>query len=85
VTSDQTLRLVSASLATFVLSLFLPLVSVHTYYENRTIAGIFGVVGLTLFLFFFRNKATTTTRRVASVVGRVLCVLAVAANVAFIV
>jgi len=68
-----------------VLSLFLPLVSVHTYCENRTIAGIFGVVAVTLFLFFFRNKAMTTARQVACVVGKVLCVLAVAVNVAFMV
>jgi hypothetical protein len=40
VKSDRTLLLLSASLLIFVLSLFLPLVSVHTYCENRRVAAV---------------------------------------------
>ena len=68
----------------FMLSLFLPLVSVHTYCENRSVAAVLGVVSITLLLFFFRSQAASTARKVASVVGKTLCVLAVALNVAFI-
>jgi hypothetical protein len=84
VKSDRTFLLLSASLLIFGLSLFLPLVSVHTYCENRTVAAVFGVVSITLFLFFFRNQAASTARKMASVVGQALSVLAVAVNVAFI-
>ncbi len=82
--SDRTFLLLSASLLIFGLSLFLPLVSVHTYCENRSVAAVFGVVSITLFLFFFRNQAASTARKIASVVGQALSVLAVAVNVAFI-
>ena len=68
----------------FVLSLFLPLVSVHTYCENRRVAAVFGVVSVTVFVLFFRNQAASTPQKVASAVGKTLCVLAVAVNVAFI-
>ena len=82
--SDRTFLPLSASLLMFVLSLFLPLVSVHTYCENRSVAGVFGVVSTTVFAFFFRNQAASTARKIASGVGKALCVLAVAVNVAFI-
>ena len=82
--SDRTFLLFSASLVMFVLSLLLPLVSVHTYCENRSGAAVFGVASITVFLFFFRSQATSTARKVASGVGKTLCVLAVAVNVAFI-
>ena len=68
----------------FMLSLFLPLVSVHTYCENRSIAAGFGVVSMTLFVFFFRSQAASTARKVGSFVGKTLCVLAMAVNVVFI-
>jgi len=84
VKSDRTFLLLSASLLIFGLSLFLPLVSVHTYCENRSVAALFGVVSITLFLFFFRNQAASTARKIACVVGHALSVLAVAVNVAFI-
>jgi hypothetical protein len=84
VKSDRTLLLLSASLLIFVLSLFLPLVSVHTYCENRSVAAVFGVVSVTVFLLFFRSKAASTARKIAAGVGQTLSVLAVAVNVAFI-
>ncbi len=68
----------------FVLSLFLPLASVHTYCENRSVAAVFGVVSITVFVFLFRGQAASTARKVASGVGMTLCVLAVSVNVAFV-
>ena len=68
----------------FVLSLFLPLASVHTYCENRGIAAAFGVVSITVFVFLFRGQPASTARTVVSGVGMTLCVLAVTVNVAFI-
>jgi hypothetical protein len=85
VKSDQTSLLFSASLLMFVLSFFLPLVSVHTYCENRSIAAVFGVLSITVFVLLIRGQAASTARKVASGVGMTLCVLAVAVNVAFIV
>jgi hypothetical protein len=68
----------------FVLSLFLPLVSVHTYCENRSVAAVFGVVSMTVFVFLFRGQAASTARKITSGVSKALCVLALAVNVAFI-
>jgi len=85
VTSDKTVLFFSASLLIFALSLFLPLVSVHTYCENRSVAAVFGAGAIAVFLLFVRNRATSTARRVASGVGQILCVLAIAVNVAFMI
>ena len=82
--SDRTFLLFSAALLMFVLSLFLPLVSVHTYCENRRVAARFGVVSIALFVFLIRVQPASTARKVASGVGMTLCVLAVAVNAAFI-
>jgi len=68
----------------FVLSFYLPLVSVHTYCENRRVAAVFGGVSILVFVFLFRGKAASTARKVASGLGMTLCVLAVAVNVVFI-
>lgn len=68
----------------FVLALLLPLVSVHTYCENRSVAAMFTAVSITVFVFLFRGQAASTSRKVASGVGMTLCVLAVGVNVAFI-
>lgn len=75
--------LVSASLLIFLLSLFLPLASVHTYCENRTIAAIFGFISIAVFLMFLRNRASTLKKTVA-IIGGALCFFALAVNVAFI-
>ena len=82
--SDRKLLLFSASLLMFVLSLYLPLISVHTYCENRSVAAVFGVSSIALFVFLFRGQAASTARKVASGVGMTLCILALAVNVAFI-
>jgi len=75
----------SASLLIFVLSFFLPLVSVHTYFENRTVAAVFGVISIATLLSFFRNRAGSTARKIASGLGQALSILAIAVNIAFIV
>ena len=81
---DRTLLLVIASLVIFVLSLFLPLASVHTYCENRTVAAIFGFISIIVILMFFRNRATSTAKKTVAIIGGALCFLALAVNVAFI-
>ena len=81
---DRTLLFLAASLLIFVLSLFLPLISVHTYCENRTGAAVFGVIAIMIFLFLLRNRAESTARKIASGVGQALSILATAVNVAFI-
>ena len=82
--SDQTLLLLSASILIFVLSLFLPLASVHNYCENRSVAALFAVLAAIVSLFLFRNRASSRARSIASGVGQTLCFVAVATNVAFI-
>jgi len=68
----------------FTFSLFLPIVSVHAYCENRTIAAVFGIVSIVVFVYLFRGKDVSKARKVASGIGMTLCVLTVAVNVAFI-
>ena len=72
------------SLLILIVSLFLPLVSVHTYCENRTIAAIFGVIAILLFVFFFRSNSTDTVGKVTSRIGMSFCILALSVNVGFI-
>jgi len=83
--SDRTWLLLALSLPVFVFSLFLPLVSVHTYCENRPIAGVSAGAAALLFLFFVRNRAALAAKKILSGVGEGLCVLAVAVNVAFVI
>jgi amino acid permease len=82
--SDRKLLLFSASLMIFVFSLFLPLLSVHTYCENRSVAAVFGFGSIAVLVFLLPGQAASTVRAVASGVGMALCVLAVVLNVAFI-
>jgi len=81
---DRTLLLVTGSILIFVFSVFLPFASVHSYCENRIIAAVFGVVSVALFLLFFHNRARWNAKKTATVIGGVLCFLALAVNVAFI-
>ena len=74
----------SASLFIFVLSFLLPLVSVHTYCENRTLAAVFGVISITVLLMFLRYRAASTARKIVAIIGGALCFLALALNVQFI-
>ena len=68
----------------FLLSLFLPLASVETYCENRTIAAIFGFISIAVLLMFLRNGPASTFKKTISIIGGALCVLALAVNLAFI-
>jgi len=85
VKSDRTFRLIAASVVIFLLSFFLQLSSVHTYCEDRTWAGVFGVIATVVFVLFLRNHATSMVRKIVSGVGLALCLLAVGIDVAFIV
>ena len=76
--------LVSASLVIFLLSFFLPLASVHTYCEDRTIAAVFGLISIAVFLMLLRNRAASTFKKTLATIGGALCFLALAVNVAFI-
>ena len=82
--SDRTLLLVSASFLIFLLSFFLPLASLHTYCENRTIAAVFGLISIAVFLVLLRNRAASTFKKTVTIIGAALCFLALAVNVAFI-
>jgi hypothetical protein len=76
--------LFSASLLIFMFSLCVPLLSVHTYCENRSVAAVFGFASLAVLVFLLRGQAASTTRKVASGAGVALCALTVVVNVAFI-
>ena len=81
---DRTLLLVTASILIFAFSFLLPLVSAHSYCENRVIAAVFGVVSIVVFLLFFHNRALWRAKKAATIIGGVLCFLALAVNVEFI-
>lgn len=82
--ADRSLILLGASLGLLLVSLALPIVSVHTYCENRVGASIFGVLSLTTVLLIVRNHASSRTRKMFAAVGVSTCLFAVAVNVAFI-
>jgi hypothetical protein len=82
--SDRKLLLFSASLLMFVCSLLLPLLSVDTYCENRSVAAVFGFGSIAVLVFLLRGQAASKGRAVASGVGVALCFLAVVLNIAFI-
>ena len=81
---DRTPLLVSASLVIFLLSLLLPLVSVHNYCENRTIAAVFGLISTAVSIVLIRNRAASTFKKTVAIIGSALGFLALAVNVAFI-
>jgi hypothetical protein len=68
-----------------VLSLFLVPASVHTYCENRPIAGVFDAVSLLVGVTLGLSTADTRAGRVVKVAGLILSVFAMAINTAFIV
>jgi len=81
---DRTWQLFALSLPLLLFSLFLPLLSVHTYCENRTGAGVIAFGAALLLIFLLRNRANSMVKRVFSGIGVSLCVLAFMANVVFI-
>jgi hypothetical protein len=84
VKNDWTFLLLSGSFVIFVLSFFLPVISVHSYCENRTGAAVFGAISIVISLGLFRNRARSTARKIASGVGHALAIIAIVLNVAFI-
>ena len=72
------------SVVVFLFSFLLPLVSVHTYCENRTFAALyaFGAGAVSIFLLLARPESRL--RRVLRGLGLGFCVLSMAVNVAFI-
>jgi hypothetical protein len=59
--------------------------SVHTYCENRPFAGALALAALVNGFFLWRNWPSTSVRRALSTSGMLLCLLAVAANIWFII
>jgi hypothetical protein len=66
-------------------SYFVVVLSVHTYCENRPFAGTFAIAALVNGFFLLRNWPSSSPRRALSVSGMALCVLALAANIWFII
>jgi hypothetical protein len=67
------------------LSLLLVPASVHTYCENRPIAGLFGAVSLLVGFVLVLSTADTRTGRVVKIAGLILSVFAMTISAAFIV
>ena len=59
--------------------------SVHTYCENRPFAGTLALAALVNAFLLLRNWPSTSLRRALSISGMLVCLLAVAANVWFII
>ena len=59
--------------------------SVHTYCENRPFAGALALAALVNVFLLLHNWPSTSLRRAISASGLLLCLLAVAANVWFII
>src|SRR5258708_9113470 len=59
--------------------------SVHTYCENRPFAGTLALAALVNAFLLLRNWPSTSLRRALSISGMLLCLLAVASNVCFII
>jgi hypothetical protein len=83
VVNDRTFLLFSASVLIFVLSLFLPGAFTHSYCNDRGVLILFAAVSFVLFIFLVRDRPMSTTRRIASGAGMILCVFAVAVDVSF--
>ncbi len=82
---DRTVLIFTSSITIGVLSILLPLFSVHTYCENRYIAGVYGVVALALFILSLKNAAIAVGKSVLSGTGESACVVAIIVNLTFII
>ncbi len=81
---ERTSQLLAGAVLIFLLSLFLPPFSVHTYCENRSWAGIYTIIASVLFVMLLRNRAASAGRKIAFAVGLTLCALAAVIDIAFI-
>lgn len=73
-----------ASLAILLISCALVLGSVHSYCENRIYAAVWGVFCVATLVGSFRSRGESMAAKVASDFGKILSVLALAINAAFI-
>ena len=83
---DRTLLFAAASLVLFLLAMYLPAVSVHTYCENRALGVVFaiGEVAL-LFGWFIWNRAPNIGKKVVAGVCEFLCLAGLITNVRFVI
>ncbi len=79
------LLLLFGAIVILVLSCFLPLVSVHTYCENRKVAAAFMVAAIVAFGFLFSDRATSTRQKVLAFISGAIFILAIGINATFIV
>ncbi len=77
--------LLALALPTAALSFFLPLVSVHTYCENRAGAGVLVAVAIAILYVRVRSSAKGPIPNVLSILTYLACTLAVTNNGLFIV
>ena len=82
--NDRTFQLLLAAVLIFLLSLLLPPFSVHTYCENRRVAGVFGISAAIVFFICLRNPGLKI-RKISSGIVLALCLLAIWIDVAFII
>jgi hypothetical protein len=81
----KSVLLLALALLTAVMSVFLPLVSVHTYCENRAGAGVLLAVGIAISYVCVRGAIKGPIPHVLAIVTCLVCTLAVTVNVLFIV
>jgi nicotinamide riboside transporter PnuC len=73
-----------ASVCLLVLSYLAPVLSVHTYCENRSISVVLLIIAIILFVSLLRNRAGTILHHVLARIGEAACVVSIAISIAFI-
>jgi hypothetical protein len=82
--NDRTGILFTAALVIVLLSFGIDILSVHTYCENRPVAGLVALASGVVGYLAARNRPSGTFRRVLSISGGILCLFMIAANLWFI-
>jgi hypothetical protein len=82
--NNKSALLLALALPTALLSCFLPLVSVHTYCENRSGAGVLVAVAIAIAYFRVEISAKGLMPRALSILTYLCCALAVTVNSLFI-
>jgi hypothetical protein len=82
---DRTGVFFVAALCVVGFSYVVDVLSVHTYCENRPFAGAIALAALVNCYLLLRNRPAAGFRRALSASGVVLCALAIAANVGFVI
>jgi len=81
---DRTVLFLLGACLILILSLYLPLVSVHKYCENRAVAAVFALISLVLLSWSFWNRTVSVLRKALLIIGVAFCFVAFSVNVAFI-